>query len=357
MWTAGMIGRTVAAIAVIGLVAPLTVGAQSPSTMSHWRRLGGLAPAGEVDQVGNFIYMVADIERTVAFYNLLLGVEANGRYNEEPGNYPYRQDYKDNEPAATMYNARGKKFKNTSYTVPNSNLGLEFFQWEGNAPSVQKRVFDPGAVMLVLQVRRLEACIDAVKQHGGSFVTPNGEPVRSGNRRVLIVRDPDGLFLELINSDQLPETPDVVGNVVAATFRYTAVDANRTARFFKDAFGFTVTEARDFTDDPVLGKAMGLGTLLQRWAETTVPGSNLALQFAEYDSKLGGKKVDQGLPRPGTAMLRLKVRDFDASLAKAKAAGATLAPGNDPPVTYPVGRRLVVLVNPDGLLLQLYEVH
>jgi hypothetical protein len=56
-------------------------------------------------------------------------------------------------------------------------------------------------------------------------------------------------------------------------------------------------------------------------------------------------------------MLRLKVRDFDVSLAKAKAAGATLAPGNDPPVTYPVGRRLVVLVNPDGLLLQLYEVH
>ena len=146
------------------------------------------------------------------------------------------------------------------------------------------------------------------------------------------------------------------GNVIGATFRYTAVDANRTARFFKDAFAFNVNEARDFTDDPVLGKAMGLGTLLQRWAGSTVPGSNLPLQFAEYDSKLGGKKVDQGLPRPGTAMLRLKVRDFDASLTKAKAAGATVAPGNDPTPVLGAGRRLVVLVNPDGLLLQLYEV-
>src|ERR1039457_6752461 len=108
-----MIGRTVVAMAVIGLVAPFTVGAQSPSTMSHWRKLGGLAPAGDVVEVGNLIYMVSDIERTVAFYNLLLGVEANGRYNEEPNNYPYRQDYKSFETAEPMYNARGTKFKNT----------------------------------------------------------------------------------------------------------------------------------------------------------------------------------------------------------------------------------------------------
>jgi predicted enzyme related to lactoylglutathione lyase len=291
-------------MAVIGLVAPSTGGAQSPSTMSHWRKLGGLAPAGDVVEVGNLIYMVSNIERTVAFYNLLLGVEANGRYNEEPNNYPYRQDFKAFAVAAPMYNAGGTKFKNTSYTVPNSNLGLEFFQWEGNHPPVQKRVFDPGAVMVVLQVRRLQACIDAVKQHGGSFVTPNGEPVPSGNGKVLLIRDPDGLFIELINPDPVPETPDVVGNVVGATFRYTAMDPNRTARFFKDAFGFTVNEARDFADDPVLAKAMGLGTLMQRWAGTTVPGSNLAVQFAQYDSTLGGQKIDQGLPRPRHAVFR-----------------------------------------------------
>ena len=43
-------------------------------------------------------------------------------------------------------------------------------------------------------------------------------------RRLIIVRDPDGYFIELIAPDQSPEAPEP-GNVVGATFRYTAVDA------------------------------------------------------------------------------------------------------------------------------------
>ena len=41
--------------------------------------------------------------------------------------------------------------------------------------------------------------------------------------------------------------------------------------------------------------------------------------------------------------------------AKAKAAGATVAPGSDPPVRLANGRRMAVVVGPDGLLLQLVE--
>jgi hypothetical protein len=78
------------------------------------------------------------------------------------------------------------------------------------------------------------------------------------------------------------------------------------------------------------------------------------MQFAEYD-KLDGKKVDQALPRPGTAMLRMRVRDFDASLAKAVTAGATMAPGNKAPTVLGNNTRIVVIVTPDGQLLQLAE--
>ena len=78
------------------------------------------------------------------------------------------------------------------------------------------------------------------------------------------------------------------------------------------------------------------------------------MQFAEYD-KLDGKKVDQALPRPGTAMLRMRVRDFDASLAKAMTAGATVAPGNEAPTVLGNNTRILVIVTPDGQLLQLAE--
>ena len=309
--TSGVAGRMVAAVVLA------SVAALSPVALAQNRGRGGPAPAGEVVGAGNYIHVVADLDRTVAFYRTLLGVDPNGGVTNRP--------YAANEPVATMYNTPGGKFRGATFKVPNSDLGLEFIDWEGNrAAPVKARVFDPGAPVIVLQVRRIEDGIAAVNMHGGSFVTPNGEPVRFSSeqfspRRLMIVRDPDGYFIELINPDQSSEAPEP-GNVVGANFRYTATDSNRAAHFFNTAFGFDVVDATAFTDDPVLGKMMALGVVAQRFARSTVPGSTLGIQFAQYD-KLDGRQVDQGLPRPGTSMLRLMVRDFDASLAKAKANG------------------------------------
>jgi catechol 2,3-dioxygenase-like lactoylglutathione lyase family enzyme len=342
-WMAGMIGRTVAALGLIVLMAAPTV------TVAQNRV--GFAPAGDVVGAGNFIHMVADMERTVGFYTTLLGVQAN----DEARNWPYFRDFKSVDGVDVMYNAPGAKFKNTTFTVSNSDLMLEFFEWEGNSkrPRVESRVFDLGVPIIVMQTRNIDAAIEAVKKYGGSFLTPNGVPVRFGNRRVLIVRDPDGYFIHLTALDGPPPAAEP-GHSIGAKLRLTAADANQAARFFETVFGFSVYKAPELTDDPLMGRAMGLSTLKQRWSASTVPGSTLAMQFAEYD-KLDGKKVDQALPRPGTSMLRMKVRDFDASLAKAKAAGATLAPGNDAPTVLGNNTRIVVIVTPDGQFLQLAE--
>ena len=61
-----------------------------------------------------------------------------------------------------------------------------------------------------------------------------------------------------------------------------------------------MAEAGAFTDDPVLGQMMALGVVAQRFGRSTVPGSRLAIQFAEY-GKLDGRQVEQALPRPGTS--------------------------------------------------------
>jgi predicted enzyme related to lactoylglutathione lyase len=311
----------------------------------------GFAPPGDVVGAGNFIHMVADMERTVGFYTILLGVQPN----DEAKNWPYYRDFKSVPGIDVMYNAPGSKFKNTTFTVSNSDLVLEFFEWEGNSkrPPVASRVFDLGVPMIEMQVRNIDVVIEAVKKYGGSFVTPNGVPVRFGNRRVLIVRDPDGYFIHVTALDGPPPAAEP-GNSIGATLRLTAADANQAAHFFETVFGFNVYKASELTDDPLMGQAMGLNTLRQRWAGSTVPGSTLPMQFAEYE-KLDGKKVDQGLPRPGTAMLRMKVRDFDASLAKAMSAGATVAPGNKAPTVLGNNTRILVIVTPDGQLLQLAE--
>jgi len=222
MWTGRLIGRTVTAIVSIAMVG-------LPTLAAGQNRGGPVeAPAGDVVAVGNFIHVVTDLDRTVAFYTTLLGVGPNG------GNAP--RPFAANEPVATMYNTPGSRFRGATFKVPNSDLGLEFIDWEGNrSPGVKARVYDPGAPVIVLQVRRIEDGIAAVTMHGGSFVTPNGEPVRFSSeqfspRRLMIIRDPDGYFIELINPDQSSDAPEP-GNVVGATFRYTATDANRAAHF------------------------------------------------------------------------------------------------------------------------------
>lgn len=342
-WTTGIVGRVVAALGLVALMA-------SPTLAVAQNRVG-FAPAGEVVGAGNLIHMVTDMERTVLFYTVLLGVQAN----DEAKNWPYHRDFKSVPGVDVMYNAPGGKFKNTTFTVSNSDLVLEFFEWEGNSKRtpVKSRVFDLGRPMIEMQVRNIDAAIEAVKEHGGSFVTPNGAPVRFGNRQVLIIRDPDGYFIHLTALDRPPPAAEP-GNSIGATLRFTAADANKAAHFFETVFGFKVYEAPVLTDDPLMARAMGLDTLSQRWAGTTVPGSTLPVQFAEY-ANLGGAKVDQALPRPGTVMLRMRVRDFDASLAKAMAAGATFAPGNTAPTVLGNKTRIVVIVTPDGQLLQLAE--
>jgi predicted enzyme related to lactoylglutathione lyase len=308
------------------------------------------APAGDVTGVGTYIHVVSNLDRALGFYRALFGVDEAGAA---------ARPYAANEPVATMYNIPGGKFRGGTLNVPNSELALEFLDWQDNrSPHVEARIYDLGAPVIILQIRNLDAALDAVKTHGGSILTPKGEPVRFSSpqfspRRLIVVRDPDGYFIELIAPDDPPAAAQP-GNVASAAFRFTVADANRGAHFFQQALGFNISDAGDFNNDAVLGAMTGLGVAVTRFARSIVPGSSLGIQFAEY-KVADTRRVDQGLPRAGTSMLRLFVRDLDASLAKAKAAGATVAPGNDPPVTLGNGRRMAVIVEPNGLLVQLAE--
>ena len=111
--------------------------------------------------------------------------------------------------------------------------------------------------------------------------TADSGPYPLNVERVLIVRDPDGYFIELINLDGPPPAPEP-GNSIGATFRITATDANRAVHFFETVFGFGVYEASDLTDDPLLGRAMGLGALSQRWAGSTVPAKPSTISAASH---------------------------------------------------------------------------
>lgn len=86
---------------------------------------------------------------------------------------------------------------------------------------MRPNIRDIGAATLALQVRDIEKVMARVKAAGAPVVTIGGAPVNpTGNPnstlREIVLRDPDGFFVELQQPDPLPSsaasTPgDVIG--------------------------------------------------------------------------------------------------------------------------------------------------
>ena len=92
------------------------------------------------------------------------------------------------------------------FTVPTTGLTFELIDFKGvERRSVRGNIQDPGSTRIQLQVRDVDATIAALKQAGGAVVSSGGTTVELAGRggattKVAIVRDPDNLFLVLLQA-------------------------------------------------------------------------------------------------------------------------------------------------------------
>jgi predicted enzyme related to lactoylglutathione lyase len=90
--------------------------------------------------------------------------------------------------------------------VPATGLVFEVIGFRGvDRKTVRGNIQDPGSTRIQLQVRDVDAAIDALKRHGGAVVSTGGTTVNLPGRggattKVAIVRDPDNLFLVLLQA-------------------------------------------------------------------------------------------------------------------------------------------------------------
>lgn len=303
--------------------------------------------AAAVPPVRNYIHIVSDLDATLRFYQALTGQQAGG---SEP------RLFAPNAPVEQMYNANNAEFRGATIRLGVSDLALEFLEWRGlssDPQPVSTRIYDPGAVVLLLFVRDMNQAVQAVSANGGSIVSTGGQPVSAGPGKILLARDPDGFFVELLEFPR--EDADAApANIISARLRITVTDVSESSRFYREAFGFEMPAAGDFDEDEVLGAVNNMGLATFRFVQSQVPASSLMLELGEYRLE-GRNRVEQRLPAVGASMLRLLVADFDAALARAENAGAHAAPNNAEPVVFPNGRRMTVLSGPDGFLFQLVE--
>lgn len=144
------------------------------------------APAASNVIGGRFATTVKDMDATLKFYKDVFG------FDIKPGG-PFAA----NPLVSQLVDVPGAQFRMSRATVPGSTVTWEFVDYQGvDRTPFAPVISDPGAPAFSLRVTEADALAAAVKSAGGQIVSigpPLGKAAGS-----IFVRDPNGLFLELI---------------------------------------------------------------------------------------------------------------------------------------------------------------
>jgi predicted enzyme related to lactoylglutathione lyase len=135
-----------------------------------------------------FELTIEDTEKAAAFYRDLLGFQVAVGTS-------FNGDKLMTDTAGTP----GAKFRQSRLQLPGtafSITAIEFRDIERKPHGA--RLQDPGTSMLQLMVRDVDSLLKTLKAGGAAVVSVGGEAVTMGALRLAVVRDPNNLFLELI---------------------------------------------------------------------------------------------------------------------------------------------------------------
>ena len=137
---------------------------------------------------GGFELTIEDTAKTVEFYTKL-------GFQLRPGT-TFNPDKVMNETAGVP----GGAFKQSRGPIPGTtNATITFIEFsQVDRKPMKTRVQDPGTAILQLNVKDMDGLMKVLKASGAEIVSTGGEPVSLGNSKLVIVRDPNNLFLEFI---------------------------------------------------------------------------------------------------------------------------------------------------------------
>ena len=304
--------RTLVMLTMAGLTLPVLL-------------LGQQTPATPVVQVQNLAHAVDSLEKTVQFYRDVIGlpVGASDPLAAQPAAL--------NEDMSNVTGTQRAKFRAAVLRVPNAPFTLELTEFTGTTrknflPNLQ----DPGVATLVLQIRDLDQMFAKLRAANATIVTAGGAPVKVSDNpnikiRGLVVRDPDGLFIQLIQPDPLPASAaNSADMVLGGSVNLSIEDSARTVTFLQDAIGFVVSRPTG-----QLGASAVAATLINlpaaQWRVThgSIAGTTLDLGLIEYVG-VPRAKAAPAAADPGSPALTMVVRDIDAAVDQWKKAGGTV---------------------------------
>jgi len=320
-------------VAIGGAASITSIAAQNPATSPG---------AGLVVGSGNFFSpIVANLEKAVAFYHDGLRLEVMGT----PSNAV------DNAPLRNMFGLPAAQLRWTVARPAGSRSGVEIVEISGGGGKpLDRRITDPGAMTLVMSTSDdLDQVAGGLKEHGGVIVSAPGKPDAGGRARLLVARDPDDHFVQLlrVSPTAMPQPPRI---------RLTVRSVDQSVALYRDALGLRPSAGSPVSDG-VLMTALGIARGGASTSVLAVPGSGLVIEFIEFTTN--SRKVEGHIQDPGSTRLQLQVRDLDAAIQAVVRAGGHVVSSGGQPVELPGGRggsiKAAIVQDPDNLFLVLIQ--
>jgi catechol 2,3-dioxygenase-like lactoylglutathione lyase family enzyme len=311
------------------------------------------APTGLIVGSNNYFSpIVRDLDKAVAFYRDGLGLEPQGP----------RGDATNNPALRDMFGLPDAKLRWQITRTAALGGGVEIIEISGvDGKPVERNFQDPGAYTLIAIVRDLDATLARLKTFGASVTTigavPATLPYGPGQQaKMVMLKDPDGHFVEIVQPDRLPETQaPASANVIGVRVRYTVDDVDEAMRLYRDALGMKALNTPSFSENAAVSAALGVKGGQYRVGLLQVPTSGLVFEVMDMKG-VERRNVEGRIQDPGSTRIQLRVSDVDAAIAAfAKFGGKVVSTGGRS-MDLPVGDntlKVAIVRDADGLFVVL----
>jgi catechol 2,3-dioxygenase-like lactoylglutathione lyase family enzyme len=298
------------------------------------------------------IHSVANLDRSVAFYRDLVGLELDTTPGLPSGA---------GREIGLLTNAPGADLRTATFKIPGTEVRLVLIQVsKSDGRKLESRIQDPGVVKLVLRVRSMETAFARVRGQITGVYTSGGAPVRpegpNGVNQAVITKDPDGCALEFVfqTNPALPDSLPADSNVVGGWASFVVEDLAKSIEFYRDRLGFAIAGS----GRPATATLLALeGT--PEATSTVSTGSRppgAAYTWFMYDFRgIERKTLQTRLQDPGTAAVSFWVDNLPALLTRLKAAGTSIETAGGEPLVVGGSRRAFIR-DPSGILIELAEL-
>ena len=289
------------------------------------------------------IHSTNDVDKTLAFYQAVFGLTGQVRPFQSTG-------------PQILTDSPGADLRVAMTQIKGAfNFELTQFGKVERQLNKQPDIADPGAPMLKIIVRDIDAIVTAAKKVNAPIITKGAAPVTVpttiGSAKAIIMRDPDGFFVEAIQGTPAADSPE--GPILGAILALTVGDTDETLKYWNGVLGLELQAEKGFVSDAAMLDLMGLPKgASYRTAGGLISGSKVRLEMIEIKG-VPRKPFDLRVTDANACGMALRVGHIRELLARHKAAGGRVLSRNGELVEWSDTIRNVFVKDPNGLNLEL----